>query len=64
MKHCRNFDVQDEVTCQRKNLSWNQEGKHKILQKLVPVVQVVSVGCLIEGEDLEPLVITSPWYVR
>jgi hypothetical protein len=39
----------NEIKFQRKNLSWTQEGKHKILQKLVPVVQVVFLGCLLEG---------------
>jgi hypothetical protein len=64
MKHCRNSDVQNEVKFQRKNLSWTQEGNHKILQKLVPVVQVVFLEFLLEGDVLDPLVITSPWYVR
>jgi hypothetical protein len=49
MKHCRNSDVENEVTFQRKNLSWMQEGKHKILRKLVPVVEVVFVVYLLEG---------------
>jgi hypothetical protein len=49
MKHCRNSDVQNEVTFQIKNLSCTYEGKHTIVQKLVPVVQVVFPGCLLEG---------------
>jgi hypothetical protein len=48
MKQCRKSEVLNEVTFQGKNLSWKQEGK-KILQKLVPVVQIVFLGCLLEG---------------
>jgi hypothetical protein len=33
----------------KKNLIWTEEGKHTIVQKLVPVVQVVFPGCVLEG---------------
>jgi hypothetical protein len=54
MKQYRNSDVVNEITFQRKNLSSTQEGKHKILQKLVRVGQVVFLWCVLEGGRFGP----------
>ena len=39
--HCRNPAVLNDVTFQRNNLSWTQEGKHTSINKLVPMAQVL-----------------------
>jgi len=43
-KYCWNPAILKEVTFQRNNLSWTQEGKHISIHKLVPVVQALFLG--------------------
>jgi len=58
--HCRNPAVLNEDTFQRNNLNWTQEGKHRRIHKLVPMVQVLFLWFFLKREVLGPLVITSP----
>ena len=59
--HCWNPTVLNEVTFQRNNMSWTQEGTQTSIHKLVPVVQVLFLWFFWKTEVLGPMVITSLW---